>query len=101
MDPKEEKKDAMLAHEICAEIKKLMAKEKKEGDTGDVEKLQQAYDLCDEVARHESGEPKEEDMTPKKPAPKMNAASMPMDALKAKLPVAPTPPMSQGNLNAY
>jgi len=99
MDPKEEKKHAMLAHEICAEIKKLMAKEKKEGDTGDVDKLQQAYDLCDEVARHESGETKTDEM-PKKEAPKDNAATMPMDALRAKLPVA-KPPVDQGNLNAY
>lgn len=101
-NPADEKKDAMEAHQICAEIKKLIAREKSEGDDSDVEKLQQAYDLCEEVAKNEGAESSPSPFKKKEVAPKKNNAStMSLDALKAKLPVAPPSPMGQGNLNAY
>jgi hypothetical protein len=93
---KHEQEDVMEAEQICKEIKKLIAREKGEGTNEDaeVEKLQQAYDLCEEFIKAEKAEVGE------KPTKKMNAASMPIDSLKSKLPEASKPGF-QGNLNAY
>jgi pantothenate kinase len=105
-----EKEDVMEAEQICKEIKKLIAREKEEGTNEDaeIEKLQQAYDLCEEfitAEKAEVGEPKQSKANPfakkaKAPAPKPNAATMPMDNLKASLPAAPSTGF-KGNLNAY
>ena len=104
-----EHEDVMEAEQICKEIKKLIAREKSEGTNEDaeVEKLQQAYDLCEEFITAEKAEvgeekPKKANPFAKKAAPKMNAANMPLDALKSKLPGAPmTSSPATPNLNAY
>lgn len=109
----DEREDVLELKQICKEIKKLIAREKKEAKEGydeseDISKLEQALSLCEEVEANEAKEAGEEQpakkanpfASKKAPAVKENAATMPMEALRAKLPEA-KPPVSQGNLNAY
>jgi hypothetical protein len=104
-----EQEDVMEAEQICKEIKKLIAREKGEGTNEDseVEKLQQAYDLCEEFIKDEKAEVGEGSPAPKNPfakkvSPKVNAANMPMADLRDKLPGAPkTSSPATPNLNAY
>jgi hypothetical protein len=105
-----EQEDVMEAEQICKEIKKLIAREKGEGtdESAETDKLQQAYDLCEEFIKDEKAEVGEGSPAPKanpfakKAAPKVNAANMPMADLRAKLPGAPkTSSPATPNLNAY
>jgi len=97
-----EKEDVMEAEQICKELKKLIAREKEEGtnEEAEIEKLQQAYDLCEDFI----GMEKDEVKPSKSPAPKVNAATMPINKLRDKISQTPKMPPTVSNppnLNAY